>query len=458
MTLSESTTTRRGTGGASILDGNSFSAASAEALAPRERELVARRTRALGPAYRLFYQRPVELVRGSGAHIEDADGRDYLDLYNNVASLGHAHPAVVDAVTRQMSALNTHTRYLHENIVDYADDLLSTMPAALDQVMFVCTGSEANDLALRVGREHTGGLAYIATSEAYHGNTALVSAHSPSLAGAERMDPALRVIDPPDTYRHASVAEAGAAFLARVAHAIDEIEASGDGLAGIILDTSFSSDGIYTGGPGFITAALELVHARGGVIIADEVQPGFGRTGDAFWGFERHGVVPDLVTMGKPMGNGFPVAGMAARSDVLAAFASARPYFNTFGGNPVAMAAAQAVLDTIRSEGLQEHARVTGDAFRAALRELAGRHDAIGDVRGAGLYTGLELVTDRRAKEPATDLALAVLEELRERRVLTSVCGPTNSVLKLRPPLAFAEGDIPRFVEALDASLTALGA
>ncbi|MFT4233498.1 MAG: aspartate aminotransferase family protein [Microbacterium sp.] len=447
----------RTTGNASILDGNSFTLEGAQGLSPRETDLITRRQRRLGPAYRLFYRHPVELVRGSGAHLWDADGNDYLDLYNNVASLGHAHPAVVDAVGRQMSQLNTHTRYLHQNIVDYAEDILSTMPDAVDQIMFVCTGSEANDLALRVGREFTGGLAYIATSEAYHGNTALVTAHSPSLSGAEAMDPHLRVIDPPDTYRHGSVEAAGAAFLADVTAAIADIEESGVGLAGIILDSSFSSDGIYLGEQGMVAAALELVHEHGGVFIADEVQPGFARTGETFWGFERHGLVPDLVTTGKPMGNGFPVAGMAARSEVLAPFASRRPYFNTFGGNPVAMAAAQAVLDTIRSEGLQQHALETGNALRAALAQLADDHPSIGDVRGAGLYTGLELVTDRDSKEPATSVALAVLDALRERRVLTSVCGPTNSVLKLRPPLAFTESDIPRLVDALDASLDAQG-
>jgi 4-aminobutyrate aminotransferase-like enzyme len=446
------------TGHASILEGNSFSAADAAALDPHTRAMIEHRQARLGPAYRLFYRHPVELVRGRGAHAWDADGNQYLDLYNNVPSVGHAHPRVVEAVQRQMSELNTHTRYLHPAILAYADDLLSTMPNEVDQVMFVCTGSEANDLALRVGREYTGGRAYIATSEAYHGNTALVSAHSPSLAGTETMDPTLRVIDPPDTYRHGGSEAAGAAFLAGVTAAIEDIEASGDGFAGLIADTSFSSDGIYPGSPGMIAAAIDLVHAYGGVFIADEVQPGFARTGEAFWGFARHGIVPDLVTTGKPMGNGFPVAAMAARAAVLAPFATRRPYFNTFGGNPVAIAAAQAVLDVVRDERLQEHALVTGAALRTALSALAEAHPSVGDVRGAGLYTGLELVVDRTTREPATALALDLLEELRDRRVLTSVCGPTNSVLKLRPPLAFQESDIPRLVDALDRSLTALGA
>ncbi len=443
--------TTAGTGNASILEGNSFKAGDVESLPPHTRALVERRQRSLGPSYRLFYRSPVELVRGKGAYAWDADGTEYLDLYNNVPSLGHSHPAVVEAVSRQLAQLNTHTRYLHRGILDYAEDLISTLPSDDYQLMLVCTGSEANDLALRVGRAVTGGTAWIATSEAYHGNTALVTAHSPSLSGAERMDPALRVVDPPDTYREG--ATAGSAFLDRIRRAIAEIESSGDGLAGLIADTSFSSDGVFTGEPGMITAAIDLVHAHGGVFIADEVQPGFARTGEAFWGFARHGVVPDIVTTGKPMGNGFPVAGMIARRDVLEPFASARPYFNTFGGNPVAVAAAQAVLDTIRSEGLQQHARETGDAFRAQLRETAASHPVIGDVRGAGLYTGVELVGDPVTKEPATARALAVIESLRDHGVLTSVCGPRNNVLKLRPPLAFAAADIPRAIEALETAL-----
>jgi 4-aminobutyrate aminotransferase-like enzyme len=445
-----------GRGHVSILEGNSYQPADAAQLGPRARSLVEQRERSLGAAYRLFYRHPVELVRGQGARVWDADGSEYLDLYNNVPSVGHAHPRVTEAVHRQMSQLNTHTRYLHEAIVRYAGDLLATMPAEVDQVMFVCTGSEANDLALRVGRAYTGGLAYIVTSEAYHGNTALVSAHSPSLSNVEAMDPALRVIAPPDTYRHGSPEAAGAAFLAAVERAIGDIEASGDKLAGLIADTSFSSDGIYTGAPGMITAAVDLVHARGGVFIADEVQPGFARTGEAFWGFARHGIAPDLVTTGKPMGNGFPVAGLAARREVLSAYSATRPYFNTFGGNPVAMAAAQAVLDVIRDEGLQAHALDVGGQLRDGLRSLAGTHESIGDVRGAGLYTGLELVLSRDAKEPATGLALDLIEELRERRILTSVCGPASNVLKLRPPLALAASDLPRIFEALDGALRSL--
>ncbi|MFT4127918.1 MAG: aspartate aminotransferase family protein [Gordonia sp. (in: high G+C Gram-positive bacteria)] len=457
--MSENTTRRaRETGNASILDGNAFRLRDAGVLNARTRELVERRQRRLGPAYRLFYRQPIEIVRGLGAHVWDADGNEYLDFYNNVPSLGHAHPAVVDAVQRQMSLLNVHTRYLHTTVIDYAEALLRTLPTEVDQVMFVCTGSEANDLALRVGREYTKGTAYIATSEAYHGNTALVSAHSPSLAGAETMDAALRIIDPPDTYREGSSDVAGARFLAAVRDAVDDIARSGDGLAGMIVDTSFSSDGIYTGAQGMIAAALEFVQAQGGVVIADEVQPGFARTGEAFWGFARHGIVPDLVTMGKPMGNGFPVAALAARAEVLAPFATGRPYFNTFGGNPVAMAAARAVVDTIHQEGLQQHALDVGRLLRDGLRALADAHPAVGDIRGAGLYTGLELVRDRDSKEPATSLALELLEHLRERRVLTSVCGPTNSVLKLRPPLAVQEKDLPWLLDALDASLTALGA
>ncbi|WP_426323337.1 aspartate aminotransferase family protein [Microbacterium sp. E-13] len=442
-----------GPGRASILDGNSFRATDGTVLDPRTSRLVARRSARLGPSYRLFYRDPVEIVRGQGSRVWDASGDEYLDLYNNVPSVGHAHPAIVEAVHRQMATLTTHTRYLHQGILDFSDELVATLDDDDLQVVLVCTGSEANDLALRMGRAVTGGRAWIATREAYHGNTALVSAHSPSLAGFGQLDPTLRIIDPPDTYRAGSPEAAGEAFLAELGRAIAEIEASGDGLAGLIADFSFSSDGIFFGEPGMIAGAADLIHAHGGIVVADEVQPGFARNGDRFWGFQRHGIDADIVTTGKPMGNGYPVAAVIARPDVWDAFHAQGPYFNTFGGNPVAVAAAHAVLRTIESEGLQAHALETGRQFRSALSALAAEHDQIGDVRGAGLYIGVELVTDAASRSPDGEFALTVVEALRRRRVLTSVCGPHNNVLKLRPPLAFSPGDIPHAVERLALAL-----
>ena len=356
-----------------------------------------------------------------------------------------------------MATLNTHTRYLHGAVLDYADDLLSTMPAEVDQVMFMCTGSEANDLAIRVAREYTGGTGIIVTEEAYHGNSDLTSGHSPALGSNQAPDPAARLIAPPDAYRRRlSPAELGAWYAGEMQRTIEAMQADGIVFAGFLADSAFSSDGVFMGEAGMLAPAIDVVHANGGVFIADEVQPGFARSGDAFWGYARHGIVPDLVTMGKPMGNGIPISGMAARREVLEAFSTKIPYFNTFGGNPVSIAAAQAVLNTIREEGLQERAGRVGAVLRRELWALAERHEIIGDVRGAGQFTGLELVSDRDTLEPATSLGLDVIENLRRRGVLTSVAGPSANVLKLRPTLAFDEGDIDWLVGALDESLEAV--
>ncbi len=432
-----------------IMDTNSFRPSDSLALDASTRAMTERRAALLGGSYRLFYRHPVHIVRGTGAYLWDAAGTKYLDLYNNVPSVGHAHPRVVDAIARQAALVNTHTRYLHEQILDYADDLLTTLPPELDRVMFMCTGSEANDLALRVAREFTGASGFVISAEAYHGNTELTSAHSPALGSSQALDPGIKLISPPDSYRR-DAPSLGEWFAREMSRAIAEMRSAGVSFAGFLADSIFSSDGVFAGEPGMLTAAIDVVHREGGVFIADEVQPGFARTGEAFWGFERHGVVPDIVTMGKPMGNGMPISAMVARADVLGAFSSRIPYFNTFGGNPVSIAAAQAVLDVVREEGLQQRALQVGAALRSALAEVALGHESIGDIRGVGQYTGLELVVDRASQAPASALALDVIEGLRSRGVLTSVAGPAGNILKLRPPLAFDMVDIDWLVTALD--------
>lgn len=442
-----------------IMDTNSFRAEHAAGLDPGTRRLTERRAELLGGSYRLFYRRPVHLTRGQGQYLWDAEGKKYLDMYNNVASVGHAHPAVVEAVHAQMQTLNTHTRYLHERILDYTEELRATLPDILDaadyRAMYMCTGSEANDLALRIAMAHTGGTGLIVTTEAYHGNSELSSAVSPALGAGQPVGEHVWLVPAPDAYRQGSD-DIGGWFAARLREAIADMEAKGVRLAGFIADSIFSSDGVLPGS--YLGEAVDEVHRAGGVFIADEVQPGFARTGSAFWGFANHPVTPDVITMGKPMGNGIPVAGLLARSEVLASFSDSVPYFNTFGGNPVSMAAAQAVLDVIRQEGLQEHARMVGAKALAAFREVGERHPFVGDVRGSGLFMGFELVQDRASREPHRELALDLLEELRERGVLTSVAGPHGNVLKLRPPLPFAEEDIPWAAGALDDSLAALRA
>jgi len=421
-----------------IMDSNSYQGGQ------RDDPLIAARDRVLGPAYRLFYDEPVHLVRGYGTKLFDADGNDYLDAYNNVASVGHCHPHVIDSVTRQLSTLNTHTRYLHEGIVDYSQRLLATFPDLESdnsyQVMYACTGSEVNDLALRVAAMHTGATGVIVTEEAYHGNTEAVTAISPSIGGHTVLGRHVRTVSPQ-------------LERAEIAAAITDLQDSGFGVSALIVDTIFSSDGIFPD-PLVLAPAVAAVRAAGGVLIADEVQPGFGRTGAGMWGFTRHGVVPDLVTMGKPMANGMPVAAMAARGDVLAGFATGVPYFNTFGGNPVSMAAAAAVLDVIERERLIANAATVGADLRAEVARLAADHPRIGQVRGAGLYLGVEVLDDAGLPDRAT--ARWIVNAMRERRVLISVCGGHGNVLKIRPPMVFSMSDVDRFVAELGEVLASL--
>jgi 4-aminobutyrate aminotransferase-like enzyme len=411
--------------------------------------LIEARERVLGPANRLFYDRPVHLVRGQGSHVFDVDGARYLDAYNNVVSVGHCHPHVIEAVTRQMSELNTHTRYLHRGIVDYSERLLATMPTEIDQVMYGCTGSEVNDLALRVAETFTDARGVIVTRDAYHGNTSAVMAISPSLGDATALPPHVRTVPPPDSYRHP---DAAARFAADVAHAVDDLRQNGIRVSCLIVDTIFSSDGIYPD-RSVLAPAVDIVRRHGGVFIADEVQPGFARTGESMWGFDRHGVVPDIVTMAKPMGNGLPVAAMAARDDVLSPFAVKVPYFNTYAGNPVSMAAAAAVLDVIENENLMANAATVGTALRSELSRIAGGDPRIGDVRGAGLYIGVEIVGDSDTKTADRAGAKALVNAMRDRRVLISVCGHDGNVLKVRPPLVFSMSDVDWFCSEFTAAL-----
>lgn len=446
----------------SILDANAFTGTAADG------SLVRRREQALGPAYRLFYREPVELVRGSGVHLFDAEGREYLDAYNNVACVGHAHPRVVEAVSRQVGRLTTHTRYLDAALVTYAERLLATFPAVLDRVMLTCTGSEANDLALRLAFAATGGTGVIVTEEAYHGNTALVTGTSPSLGAGAPLGEHVWTVPAPDPVRRPGTpAEVAVRFTAAVDAALEEMAAAGVRPAALLVDTILSSDGVHAdpAGPGGLLAgAVAAVRRAGGVLVADEVQPGFARTGEHVWGFERHGLVPEIATLGKPMGGGLPIAGVVAQEAVLTPFAGTTPYFNTFGGSHVSIAAATAVLDVIEGEGLQQRALEVGAVFAEALREVAARHPVVADVRGAGLYLGVELVDlpgGAGVAGPAADdpgaLASDVVNGMRERGVLTSVCGRFGTTLKVRPPLVFSTADVERYCTELDAVLDDLG-
>jgi len=413
------------------------------------RELIERRARLLGPAYRLFYETPLHFTRGEGAWLIDESGRRYLDAYNNVACVGHSHPVVVEALARQARVLNTHTRYLHTGILDYAERLLATMPPELSHAMFTCTGSEANDLALRIARAHTGGEGIIITNFAYHGVTASLAEASPSLGKYVKLGHTVRTVPAPDTLRVAPE-QLGQYFADGVDKAIGNLRASGIKPAALLVDTVFSSDGVFTNPPGFLAQAVEVIRRAGGVFIADEVQAGLGRTGDSLWGFARHQLLPDIVTMGKPLGNGHPLAGIAVKPDVLTAFGQQCRYFNTFGGNPVSMAVGMAVLDVLENEQLMANAKNVGDYLREKLTELRARHKMIAAVRGAGLFIGVELVSDLATLAPATALAARVVNQMRDRQVLLGTSGEHANILKIRPPLVFSKENADQLVQALD--------
>jgi 4-aminobutyrate aminotransferase-like enzyme len=321
--------------------------------------------------------------------------------------------------------------------------------------MFTCTGSEANDLAMRIARHHTGNEGVIVTSEAYHGNSGVTSSFSPSLGKRSALGPMVRTVPPPDSYR--IVPEHIGRWMAdNVAQQIKDIKRHGGGLAAFIVDSLFSSDGLYSHPVDVLAPVAEVVRSAGGLFIADEVQCGFGRSGTHMWGHRRHGVDPDIVTLGKPMGNGYPVAGVVVRSDVVASFGRDMRYFNTFGGNSVAIAAAEATLDVIQDEGLMANATRVGKIILDGLTSIAAKYEQIGDVRGTGLYFGVELVKDRKTKASDIDTGLAIVNRLRQRRVLISATGADANVLKIRPPLVFTEADADRLLTEIEASFASL--
>jgi 4-aminobutyrate aminotransferase-like enzyme len=405
-------------------------------------KLLERRQQLMGSAYRLFYEQPVHLVRGEGVWLFDAEGNKYLDMYNNVPHVGHCNPHVVDAISQQVRLLNTHTRYLHENVVNYAERLTGKFSADLDTAMFSCTGSEANELALRIARRCTGGTGIIVTDYAYHGNTqAIYEISTECIPGEERPDYVVTIPNP-DTYRGEHRGEDAGAKYAQYAHdALELLQSRGIKPAAFVVDTIVSSGGVVAPPAGYLSGVADIIRDAGALFIADEVQPGFGRTGKNFWGFEADDVEPDIVTMGKPMGNGHPLSAVVTRRELVDEFSRHGRYFNTFGGNPVSCAAGLAVLDVLENENLQQNALAVGAHIVAGLRQLADDHECIGDVRGSGLFLAVELVSDRDERAPAAALTQRVVNGLRDRGVLTGSIGPDDNILKFRSPLVLTTAD-----------------
>jgi 4-aminobutyrate aminotransferase-like enzyme len=407
--------------------------------------LLARRARVLAPTYQLFYEQPLQIVRAEDVWMYDESGRRYLDAYNNVPVVGHCHPQVVEALARQARTVNTHTRYLAEQPLQLAEELLATLPPELGSAIFTCTGSEANDLAVRISKAVTGGSGFIVTEFAYHGATDVIAGMSPE--DGNPLGPGVYTVPPP-------LGAAGDGdFGAQVGACLERMRADGVRLAAMLVDTIFASDGVVPEPRGFLADAARRVHEAGGLFIADEVQPGFGRLGEAMWGFQRHGVVPDLVTTGKPMGNGHPIAAVAGRAGVFAEFARGRRYFNTYGGNSVSCAAALAVLQVIRAENLLENAQRSGEYLRRGLRELALRHTAIREVRGAGLFIGVELGTNSASGLGGAAETRRIVNAMCRRGVLVGSTGRNANVLKIRPPLTLEPQHADLLLDALDQSL-----
>jgi 4-aminobutyrate aminotransferase-like enzyme len=411
----------------------------------------------LGPGLSLFYDRPLHVVRAHGPWLIDASGRAFLDAYNNVPQVGHCHPTVVEALSRQAATLNTNTRYIYENVLEYAGRLSATMPGDLSVCMFVCSGSEANDLAWRLAKAHTGNDGGIVIERAYHGTTEIVNDLSPAeLKAGEAPAPHIAAVPSPDGYRGAhrrtepGYAERYATYLDDAIAALAE---RGHGTAAFYLDLILASSGILVPPPGYLSAAFAKVRAAGGLCVADEVQSGFGRMGSHFWGFEGHGVIPDIVTLGKPIGNGYSMAAVVTTPEIVRSLVGQSGFFSTTGGNPVACAVGLAVLDVLESEKLQQNADTVGTYLRSSLQSLAERRPLIGDVRGSGLFVGVELVRDRESLEPASEETDAIVNAMREDGVLVGIEGEHGNILKIRPPLAFSQANADQLVAALDRAL-----
>ena len=422
-------------------------------------DLLARRNAALGAGAPLFYEVPLHIVRGDGVHLFDADGKRYVDMYNNVPCVGHANPRVVEAMARQQATLNVHSRYLHGSVIELAERLAGLHGAQIESVILSCSGTEANEVALRMARFATGRRGILCSNATYHGNSELVGALT-RLGSQPSADPAVRAFPFPETYRPiASGLDPAAlcdAYLERLAAAIDSLKASGDGIAALIVCSIFANEGLPDVPPGFMARAAAMVHAAGGLVIADEVQAGYARTGH-WWGYEVTGFAPDIVVTGKPMGAGLPLAATAASRALVEAFRSRTRYFNTFASSPLQAAVGLAVLDEIEDRQLRANVASVGAALKAALTARKPASPAIGDVRGHGLFIGVEMVKPADGA-PDMELAKRMINRLKDKGFLTSNAGAFANVVKIRPPLVFSHDDAAAFLAAWDETVAELAA
>ena len=414
---------------------------------PAKAETLSARRKLLGGNLRIAYRSPVKIVRGWMQYLFDDEGHRFIDAYNNVAHVGHCHPRVVEAARRQMGVLNTNTRYLHDQINRYAERLAALLPGGLEVCYFINSASEANELALRLARAYTSRKDMIVLEAAYHGNTTSlidISPYKHDGPGGRGAPDWVHSVPIPDVFRgqyKADDRQAGAKYATRVKQAIEKLEAQGRGLAGYIAESLPSVGGQIIFPEGYLSEAYRHVREAGGVCIADEVQTGFGRVGSHFWGFEMQNVVPDIVVLGKSIGNGHPLAAVVTRREIADAFDNGMEYFTTFGGNPVSCAVGLAVLDVLQEEGLQASAARVGDRLLDGLKSFVGKYDMVADARGAGLFLGVELVRNPVTIEPAGTEASFIANRMREHGILLGTDGPHHNVVKIRPPMPFNEAD-----------------
>jgi 4-aminobutyrate aminotransferase-like enzyme len=424
-----------------------------------QQALIRRRAQLLGPDLSLSYDNPLHLIRGEDVWLYDTDGRAYLDAYNNVAHVGHCHPDVVTAIARQAALLNTNTRYLHDAVVDLSEHLTATLPAGLDVCFYVNSGSEANDIAWQMAKSVTDNTGLLVFDEAYHGISEATFAMSTSEYDPAKRPDYVETLESPDSYRgrlRGYGAEIGNGYAQDCDQAISSLARRGHQPAALIIDSGTSSSGILDLPEGYLSAIVKKVQAAGGLYIADEVQVGLGRSGSHFWGFEALGALPDIVTIGKPIGNGHPIGIVVTSREILAKFNSYIPFFSTFGGNPVSAAAGLEVLKVIARQNLQQNADEISAYLKQRVKDLAKRETLIGDVRGSGLLIGIDLVLDRDTREPAGAKASQVYNHMRDNGVLIGIAGPHGNVLKIRPPITFGKSHADQLVTALANALNAL--
>lgn len=415
-------------------------------------KLLRRRERSLGAGAELFYRQPIQLVRGQGAYVFDETGRRYIDFYNNVPAVGHGNAHVADAISHQQRTLNVNSRYLHEGVVSYAERLAALHDPRIESFVFSCSGTEANEVAIQMARLATGRRGILCTDAAYHGNSDLVGRLT-NVGRTQPESPDVHSFPFPDLYRPIaqglSEQELEDAHLARLHEAIERFEASGVGLAAMLICSIFANEGLPNVSRNFMARAAETVRAAGGLVISDEVQAGFGRTGH-WWGYQATGFEPDIVTLGKPMGNGVPISATGASRNLIERFRGKTDYFNTYASSPLQAAAGMAVLDVIERDELVANARQVGAMLKEGLRRIAANDLHLGDVRGRGLFIVVEVVTDRESRTPDPQRAAALADRLKDLGVLTAAAGAYKNLVKVRPPLVISKDDAASFLEAFE--------